>query len=59
MKISYPLNAMRLQFSIQPFVWNLFQYHYKKDLTERARASGFTIWWVKFLCFTISYSRLV
>jgi len=57
--IPYPLRSFKLDIAIHPFAWYFFQYKFRKNLTKIAKSSGQTIWWIKFCCFTISYSRLV
>lgn len=58
--IPYPLRAAKLSLSINPFgFWLAPSWFYKGELTERARADGAAIWWVRWLWFQISYSRWV
>jgi len=58
--IPYPLRAAKLSLSVNPFgFWLMPSWFHKSELTERARADGATIWWVRWLWFQISYSRWV
>lgn len=58
--IPYPLRAMRLSLSVNPFgFWLKPSFRHQRSLTERAKADGETIWWVRWLWFQISYSRWV
>ena len=55
--IPYPIRAASLALRFHPFAWGLHA-AYKRNLSEQARADGCTIWWVRFACFTLSYSRM-
>lgn len=63
MKIPYPLRAIRFELAFHPFsifggTW--FDYvNRSKDLSERAKADGAPIWWIRFGPFTFSYSRML
>jgi hypothetical protein len=58
--IPYPLRAARLSLSIAPFgFWLVPRFHWKRSLTERAKADGTTIWWARWAWFQISFSRWV
>ena len=56
--IPYPLSAARISLSIAPFTfwWPSFT---RRHLTETAKEGGETLWWVRFACFEISYSRML
>ena len=59
-KIPYPLRAMRISVDLHPFgFWIKPEFVYKKDLTERAKVDGATIWWVRWAWFQISFGRWV
>ena len=50
---------MQLSFSIRTaWLWKPW-FVYKKRLTDQAKANGSTIWWFNWLCFSISYNRLL
>lgn len=56
--IPYPLRAARLTVEVQPFgFWLVPSFERKRNLTERAKADGETIWWARWMWFQISYGR--
>lgn len=58
--IPYPLRAVKLSLDLNIFgFWWKPDWHYRKGLTEAAKADGATIWWVRWLWFQVSYSRWV
>ena len=60
--IPYPLRAAKISLSLKLNLfdpWWLPDFTWKRDLTEQAKKDGRTIWWVRWLYFQISYSRLV
>lgn len=60
MKLPYPLRATKISISFNPFgFWPVPQFVHKRNLTERARADGETIWWVRWLWLQVSYGRWV
>ena len=63
MKIPYPLRAFCLELSFHPFSvfgGTLFDYvNRSKTMTEVAKREATTIWWIRFLCCTISYKRML
>lgn len=58
--LPYPLRAAKISIDIQPFgFWLRPSFVHRKTLTEQARESGETIWFVRWAFFQISYSRWV
>ena len=57
--IRYPLRAMKISVDINPTGCWWRPSFTKRDLTERAKAEGETIWWARWLWFQISYSRFL
>lgn len=57
--IPYPLRSASFSLTFAPFTFWWPSFTRQKSLTERAKADGETIWWVRFACFQISYRRLV
>lgn len=58
--IPYPLRAAKISISFHPFgFWVKPMYYYANGLTERAKADGETLWWVRFAWLQISFSRWV
>lgn len=58
--IPYPLRAAKISLELNPFgFWLTPSFRHRNDLTERARADGERIWWVRWAWFQISYSRWV
>lgn len=58
--IPYPLRAARISLSLNPFgFWLVPQWSFKPSLTERAKANGETIWWMRWAWFQISFGRWV
>lgn len=56
--LPYPLRAAKLTLDLNIFgFWLIPAWAYNKRLTESARESGATIWWVRWLWFQVSYSR--
>ena len=58
--IPYPLRAAKISIDFQPFgFWLKPSFTHRKDLPERAKANGETIWWARWAWFQISFSRWV
>ena len=58
MRFPYPLRSTRISFELNPFgFWLKPQFTWKRDLTERAKADGATIWWARWAWFQISFGR--
>jgi len=58
--IPYPMRATRISIEIAPFgFWLWPQFHYRRDLTEQAKAEGANIWWARWAWFQISFGRWV
>jgi hypothetical protein len=56
--IPYPLRAACISVSLNPFgFWLKPVFHWRKSLTEAAKADGETIWLARWAWFQISYSR--
>lgn len=59
-RIPYPLRATKISLELNPFgFWAVPRFHWKRRLTEAAKADGATIWWVRWLWFQISFGRWV
>ena len=58
--LPYPLRAVKLSLDLNIFgFWSKPDWHYRKGLTEAAKADGATICWARWLWFQVSYSRWV
>lgn len=57
--IPYPLRAAKVAVEFAPFSWWLKPQWQKRSLTEPAKEAGETIWYARWLCVQISYSRWV
>ena len=62
MKIPYPLSAACLCIAFHPFsvfggTW--FDYVNRSSWSEDYKKRAETIWWIRFMCFTISYRRML
>lgn len=56
--IPYPLRAFKISIDICPFTfWWPKYYNFK--LSEKAKCEANTLWYIRFACFQISYSRLL
>lgn len=60
--IPYPWSAARLMIAFHPFsilggTW--FDFVYRRELSECARAAGSVIWWLRLGPFTLSYGRML
>ena len=59
-RVSYPLRATCISIDIKPFgFWPVPEFSYRKNLTERAKAEGATIWWFRWAWFQLSCSRFL
>jgi hypothetical protein len=58
-RIPYPLRSACISFDVAPFTFWKPSFTHCKNLTEKARANGETIWWARFAWFQISYSRML
>lgn len=58
--IPYPLSAARISLDFGPFCfWWKPTFTWRRNLSERAKADGETIWWARWLFFQISYARFL
>jgi hypothetical protein len=55
--IPYPLRATAFSLRFFVFGWNALHFRYRNDLTEAARESGETIWWLRVGPVQLSYAR--
>ena len=58
-RIPYPLRAARISFTLNPFGFWKPTFSHRKNLAEKYRREGETIWWLQFAWFQISYSRFL
>lgn len=57
-RIPYPLRAAKITLDLNLFgFWWKPDWRYRWDLTERAKADGTAIWWLRWAWFQVSYSR--
>lgn len=57
-RIPYPLRATKLSLDFGPFCfWWRPHFTWRRNLSDRAKAEGETIWWLRWLWFQISFSR--
>lgn len=58
--VPYPLRATRISLEINPFgFWLKPRFHWRRSLTEAAKADGNSIWWARWLWFQVSFGRWV
>lgn len=57
--MKYPYNSIALNLTIRTAWQWVPTFTYQRNLTERAKANGATLWWCNWLCFQLSYNRLL
>lgn len=56
--LPYPLRATRVALELNPFgFWLVPRFHWRRGMTEAAKADGTTIWYARWAWFQISFSR--
>lgn len=56
--IPYPLSAASISVRFIPFGWSALHFH-KQNLTQQARETGETLWYLRVGPIQISYNRMV